>query len=143
MKNQDELDIAATEKLGPPTGVEWVVYFPIMGNTVSMCAEYYGETPEHSAMLELLNYFFCFAFAAEMFIKLARFGPRNYFSGGWNVFDFTVTRASLIDLGLDMYGHDTEFLRALRVARVLRLLRLNRKMRRFEETVDKVASLVI
>lgn len=134
MKNQQEGDVVVSEKLAPPTGVEWFVYILIMGNTISMCAEFYGESPEHSAMLELLNYFFCFAFAAEMFIKLARSGPRGYFSSGWNIFDFAVTWASLIDLGLDVYGHDTEFLRALRVARVLRLLRLNSNMQRFEKT---------
>jgi hypothetical protein len=135
MKNQDmNEETEPTPKLPPPTGVEWVVYILIMGNTVSMCAEYYGETPEHSAMLELLNYFFCFAFSAEMLIKIMRSGPKEYFASGWNVFDFTVTSASLIDLGLDMYGHDTEFLRALRVARVLRLLRLNSNMQRFEKT---------
>ena len=54
-------------------------------------------------------------------------------------FDFLVTNASLLDLVLDIWGHDTDFLRALRVARVLRLLRLNANMARFEHTFVMVA----
>ena len=74
-----------------------------------------------------------------MVLKLCYTG-REYFTSYWNRFDFFVTWCSVVDLVLDFWGHDTDFLRALRVARILRLLRLNRKMRRFENTVAKVAT---
>ena len=125
------------ERLG-----EQLVYGLIMLNTASMCSNYAGESQEWIDFLYVLNVFFTSAFFFEMTVKLCTLG-RTYFDAGWNRFDFFVTWCSVVDLVLEVYGHNTQLLRALRVARVMRLLRLNRKMRRFEETFDKVASLVV
>ena len=122
---------------------ERLVYVLIFFNTLSMCGNYYGESEEWMVMLYNLNAFFTCAFFLEMLIKLCGHGPSHYFASGWNRFDFVVTWCSALDLVLEYYGHNTEVLRALRAGRVLRLLRLNRKMRRFEETFEKVAFLVI
>ena len=118
------------------------VYVLITLNTLSMCATYYGQPEVLEHVLDACNVFFTSAFFVEMVTKLCLQG-RSYFSAGWNRFDFVVTWCSVVDLLLDFWGHDTDFLRALRVARVMRLLRLNRKMRRFEDTAAKVAELVI
>lgn len=85
----------------------------------------------------MTNIIFCLAFAVEVVAKVWTFGFKGYFQSGWNTFDFLVTQASLLDLILDMMGHDTDFLRALRVARVLRLLKLNTNMQRFEKTLTR------
>lgn len=111
-----------------------VVYVLIALNTVAMCANYAGDSPEYREKLASANVFFVGAFSIEMVLKFLFLGC-SYFGSYWNRFDFVVTWCSILDLLLDYYGHDTDFLRALRVARVLRLLRLNRKTERFEKTV--------
>ena len=121
---------------------ERIVYGLIVLNTVTMCASYYGEPEAYHQLEKLLNVVFTAAFLLEMICKLCAFGCSGYFGSGWNRFDFFVTWCSVIDLGMEQLGRDTDFLRALRVARVMRLLRLSRKMRRFEDTATKVASLV-
>ena len=87
------------------------------------------------------NDIFVVTFTAEMALKLCT--NRRYFESYWNRFDFIVTWCSIIDFTLEMYGLDTDFLRALRVARVLRLLKLNPQMTRFEQTAFAVSSLVV
>ena len=119
---------------------EYLIYFLIVGNTVTMCLTHDGESETFARIIELSNYFFTIVFTLEMVIKLFSYGPRSYFNSGWNTFDFVVTWSSLVDLVLDYIGHDTDLLRALRVARVMRLLRLNEDMRRFEATAVKIAS---
>ena len=103
-----------------------------------MCITHDGESEETTRLVEKLNYFFTTAFAIEMFVKVTVQGFKSYFESGWNTFDFIVTWASIVDLVLDVLGHNTDILRALRVARVMRLLRLNEDMRRFEATAAKV-----
>ena len=137
--DEDEAGETTTSKKQDISFWEWVVYGLITANTVTMCLEYNGMSAFETEVLEMFNLVFTFAFAAEMIFKLMSQGVHGYFQGGWNTFDFLVTNASIIDLFLDMWGHDTEFLRALRVARVLRLLRLNSNMQRFEATFAMVA----
>jgi len=117
---------------------ESIIYFLIVANTVTMCLEYNGMSDQLSEFLNTCNLFFVFAFTGEMVFKLRSLGLKSYFNDSWNCFDFLVTNASVLDLLLDMWHHDTDFLRALRVARVLRLLRLNKNMQRFEATFNKV-----
>ena len=127
----------------PTTALEYFIYVLIVGNTVTMCLTHDGQSEELTQLLDYTNYFFSTVFAIEMVVKLCVYGFRTYFASGWNTFDFIVTNASLIDLGLDLIGHDTDFLRALRVARVMRLLRLNRDMLRFEATTIKITEHLI
>ena len=130
---------------GPPKPIsklEWLIYALIVANTVTMCLTHDGQSEATTILLEYSNYLFTSVFALEMVIKLCLLGVRAYFHSGWNTFDFFVTWASLVDLILDMWGHDTDILRALRVARVMRLLRLNDEMRRFELMIQKAADKV-
>ena len=60
--------------------------------------EYEGMSEELHALLDSCNVFFALAFTLEMVIKLMRQGINGYFAEGWNVFDFLVTNASLLDL---------------------------------------------
>ena len=119
-----------------------LVYLMITLNTIVMCSNFHGEPAWYAHLLNYANDFFVAAFTLEMVLKLCTSG-RAYFSSYWNRFDFVVTWCSLLDMALEIYGHDTDFLRALRVARVLRLLRLNPQMKRFEGTLAAVSSLVL
>ena len=119
-----------------------LIYVLIGLNTIFMCANYYGESEEYARVLDVMNTTFTFVFVVEMAFKLCAWGATEYFTSNWNRFDFFVTWCSMIDLGLEQFGRDTDFLRALRVARVMRLLKLNPKLARFERTFAAVASLV-
>ena len=119
-----------------------LVYLMITLNTIVMCSNFHGEPAWYAHLLNYANDFFVAAFTLEMVLKLCTSG-RAYFTSYWNRFDFVVTLCSLLDMALEFYGHDTDFLRALRVARVLRLLRLNPQMKRFEGTLAAVSSLVL
>ena len=122
---------------------EWLIYVLIVGNTVTMCLIHEGQSEEFTYIVEMSNYFFTACFSVEMLVKLVANGCGKYFESGWNTFDFFVTWCSLIDLLMEVYGHETDVLRAMRVARVLRLLRLNNEMRRFELTIVKAADKVV
>ena len=126
----------------PQQCFDTTIYVMIVLNTIVMCSNYYGESELYRHLLDYANDFFVAAFTIEMLLKLCS-GGRAYFTSYWNRFDFIVTWCSLVDVTLEQYGHDTDFLRALRVARVLRLLRLNPQMVRFERTAAAVASLVL
>ena len=69
--------------------VESWVYVLIALNTLSMCANYEGESELYKASLDTCNIFFTCAFFCEMVFKLCTYG-RAYFGLGWNRFDFFI-----------------------------------------------------
>jgi len=64
-------------------------------------------------------------FVVEITLKLVAYGPRRFFSNGWNVFDLLVTAIALIPASGPL-----SVLRALRVLRVLRVIRFLPQVRR-------------
>lgn len=64
-------------------------------------------------------------FVVEIAMKLVAYGPKRFFSSGWNVFDFLVTVIALIPASGPL-----SVLRALRVLRVLRVIRFFPQVRR-------------
>lgn len=76
---------------------------------------------------EILNYIFTAIFIAEAIIKLIGFGPKIYFSEGWNKFDFTIIVGSFISIfisantSLEIRGTIT-IMRSFRILRLLRLI---------------------
>lgn len=77
--------------------------------------------------MEKVNYFFTGAFAIECFSKLVAHGG-NYFSSGWNKFDFFVVSASFLDIV--MANMSANSLKVIRVgpqlARIMRVMRVSR-----------------
>jgi voltage-dependent calcium channel L type alpha-1D len=69
----------------------------IILNIFTMAATFEGQSDNYSGILEKVNYFFTGAFAIECFSKLIAHGG-NYFSSGWNKFDFFVVSASFLDI---------------------------------------------
>lgn len=64
------------------------------------------------------NYFFTFAFLAEMILKLYGLGPNNYVSDSMNVFDGCIVVSSLVELAAGGGG-------MLSVLRYLILIRID------------------
>ena len=87
-------------------------------------AQTYKEFSEkYATILTLLDTFILFVFLVEAVIKILAEGkkPQNYFKNPWNLFDFIIVVACLLEPIFDLGG---EFLPVLRLARILRVLRL-------------------
>jgi len=105
----------------------------ILFNTVLMALDGYGVPPAEKHTLELLNNACTCVFITEAFCKIVALGC-EYFSDGWNVFDFFVVLVSIADwlihyiVILNSSGETNptllRVLRIVRLARILRTLRL-------------------
>jgi voltage-gated sodium channel len=77
----------------------------------------------HSDVLDFLDTFILAVFTIEVVIKIVAEGkkPLNYFRNPWNVFDFLIVTACLLEPVLPI---NSTFLPVLRLARILRVLKL-------------------
>ena len=77
----------------------------------------------HKDVLGLLDAFILGVFTIEVVIKIVAEGkkPLNYFKNPWNVFDFLIVAACLLEPILPI---NSTFLPVLRLARILRVLKL-------------------
>jgi voltage-gated sodium channel len=84
---------------------------------------YKGFAQNHKDVLELLDAFILGVFTIEVVIKIVAEGkkPLNYFRNPWNVFDFLIVAACLLEPILPI---NSSFLPVLRLARILRVLKL-------------------
>jgi voltage-gated sodium channel len=78
---------------------------------------------KHAFLLSIFDGFILIVFIIEAAFKILAEGkkPLNYFKNPWNVFDFLIVVACLLEPIFDLGG---EFLPVLRLARILRVLRL-------------------
>ena len=84
---------------------------------------YKNFASQHSGILGLLDAFILGVFTLEVIIKIIAEGkkPLNYFKNPWNLFDFLIVAACLLEPVLPI---DSAFLPVLRLARILRVLKL-------------------
>ena len=84
---------------------------------------YTNFAEENALLLSFLDQAILIIFTLEASIKILAEGknPSNYFKNPWNVFDFTIVAACLLEPFMDLGG---AFLPVLRLARILRVLRL-------------------
>ena len=69
----------------------------IILNIFTMAAIFEGMSDNYNNVLEKVNYFFTASFTLECTLKIVANGF-NYFSVGWNRFDFFVVSASFLDI---------------------------------------------
>ena len=79
---------------------------------------------ENIAVLHFLDQIILAIFTVEALIKILAEGnrPLNYFKNPWNVFDFAIVAACLLEPVLQLGGAFLPVLRLLRILRVLRLI---------------------
>lgn len=77
--------------------------------------------------LQVLEYVFNVLFTFEALVKIAGYGPGDYFRSASNLLDFTVVAIGWMTIALDNLS-DFAFLRALRSVRMLKLASLNEGM---------------
>lgn len=82
-----------------------------------------------------MNFAFSIIFFTEMILKLFAFG-KAYFLSGWNIFDFFVVMASILDIILGYAGLKNSQSSAIailpQIARIFRVLRVTRLLRMFK-----------
>ena len=93
-----------------------------------MSISWYGSPGSLESSLEYVNYVFTAIFTFEAIIKLIAFGAKDYFSKGWNIFDFTIVLISYITLIIGLttdsgFGpKQATVARAFRIGRIFRLI---------------------
>ena len=82
-----------------------------------------GFASENAEVINILDTFILGIFVIEAALKIIAKGnrPLDYFKNPWNVFDFTIVAACLLEPMIHVGG---DFLPVLRLARILRVLRL-------------------
>ncbi|XP_041083969.1 two pore calcium channel protein 1-like isoform X2 [Polyodon spathula] len=79
-------------------------------------------------------------YGVEMLLKITGLGPLEYFSSGWNLFDFSVTLFAF--LGLIVLAFDMEPFYFIVVLRPLQLLRLFKIKLRYRNVLDTMFELL-
>lgn len=79
-------------------------------------------------------------YGAEVLLKVTGLGPLEYFTSGWNVFDFSVTMLAL--LGLLALAFDMKPFYFIVVLRPLQLLRLFKLKKRYRTVLDTMLELL-
>ena len=88
---------------------EWLIFTAIMLNVLVMATDHCQpseyECVDDPAGWDLFwrtsNYIFSAVFIIEMLIKMGAYGI-NYFRDGWNLFDFFLVSASVVDIMLEL-----------------------------------------
>jgi hypothetical protein len=93
-----------------------------------MSINWYDSPSSLESSLEYVNYVFAGIFTLEAVIKIIAFGPRDYLSKGWNIFDFSIVIISYVTLiiGLSTNSNfgpkQATIARAFRIGRIFRLI---------------------
>ncbi|XP_074649873.1 sodium channel protein 1 brain-like isoform X1 [Tubulanus polymorphus] len=103
---------------------EMFIMLCIVLNTMAMALEFEGMTPQYHKGLEITNYIFSGIFILEAILKILSM-PRIYWKSAWNVFDFVIVLASILDFIMGQIEHVTNAgLGVVRVCRLFRVFRL-------------------
>ena len=106
-----------------PLFKRFIIFTILLAAVVVGIQTYIEFAQKYSSLLSILDGFILLVFIIEAGIKILAEGkkPQNYFKNPWNVFDFLIVIACLLEPIFDLGG---EFLPVLRLARILRVLRL-------------------
>ncbi|KER32041.1 hypothetical protein T265_01820 [Opisthorchis viverrini] len=108
---------------------EYCIFIFILINTISLAMKFEGQPGAYADALDYLNMIFTGVFTVEFVLKLAAFGFKNYFSDGWNVFDFIIVIGSFVDINMSHLAEKSKFISInfFRLFRVMRLVKLLNK----------------
>ena len=102
----------------------------IIVNILIMSTEHQNMSNEFEWFLLISNWVFSLLFLFEAVAKIIGLGTVQYFSYGWNRFDFTLVVLSII--GFIAYSTGTSILFDFKILRVFRIPRIFRLLKHFE-----------
>ena len=102
----------------------------VLINTIVLATDRYGISDNDAMILQSINLFFTYFFAAEMFLKVVVLGPIQFLRDFMNLFDAAVVVLSLVEIFI-LSGGTSAFtaFRAIRIFRIFRVLRVVRIFR--------------
>lgn len=102
---------------------QFIIFTIVAAGLVVGIQTYHDFALKHRAVLQFLDNLILCIFVIEALLKILAEGskPQKYFVNPWNLFDFSIVLACLLEPFLNLGG---EFLPVLRLARILRVLRL-------------------
>ena len=102
----------------------------VLINTIVLAIDRYGISAHDAVILQSINLFFTYFFAAEMFLKVIVLGPIPFLRDFMNLFDSAVVVLSLVEIFI-LSGGTSAFtaFRAIRIFRIFRVLRVVRIFR--------------
>ena len=103
---------------------EYFIMLAICVNTVCLCVDHYGISPELNEILSNANYTFVAIFTIEAMLKITAYGFSYYWYVTWNKFDFVIVIMSLLALNETLFQSLNFNVTALRIIRVTRLLKM-------------------
>ena len=106
-----------------PAFQRFIVVVILFGSVLVGIQTYKDFALRHASLLNALDVIILGLFTIELIIKLLAEGSRpiNYFRNPWNLFDFLIVAACLLEPLLPI---NAAFLPVIRLARILRILRL-------------------
>ena len=115
---------------------ERIILVAIILNAAVIFALYFPDLRDSTVLL-VLDHLFLLFFVAELIVKLAVLGPREYFRTTWNRFDFVIVLGSLPVLlePLIAAPEGAGLLILLRLFRVVRLIRFLRFIPNIEQVI--------
>jgi Ion transport protein len=117
------------------------IYLIVVINAVIMALDRYPEPEFQAKVFDLLNQVFSWIFVAEMMIKLAGLGVREYIRDNYNIFDAFIVFLSVVDnllyysIGNNVGGGGFIILRSIRL---LRIVKLARSWTSFRHLIEKI-----
>ena len=123
MENNTKLSTTCSSICRSPLFQRTIIVTILLAGIVVGAQTYREFALKHVKILTLLDGIILTIFVLEALIKILAEGnrPLNYFKNPWNVFDFAIVAACLLEPVLQVGG---AFLPVLRLARILRVLRL-------------------
>lgn len=100
-----------------------------------MIASTNDQSSAKTTILANLNFAFSIIFIIEAFLKLCAY-RKAYFLSGWNIFDFFVVMASILDIIMSYSGSKSQSSSAIsilpQIARIFRVMRVTKLLRMFK-----------
>ena len=123
MEKKNSLAISCSQICQSSLFQNTIIVTILLAGIVVGAQTYKDFSLQNVGILTLLDRIILTVFAVEALIKILAEGnrPLNYFKNPWNVFDFTIVAACLLEPFLSLGG---TFLPVLRLARILRVLKL-------------------
>ena len=107
-------------------------------NVLLLTLSWYGSSQKQTKIIDNINKSLLGVYIVEFVIKIIAFGF-GYFREGWNLLDFSVVLAAVVELLLEEFSNHNgsatlAIIRCFRIVRVMKLIRNFKEMRRFMMT---------
>jgi len=114
----------------------------ILINAITIFINGFKINPELSKSLLFIDNTITILFVVELIVKITSWGPKKYFSQGWNRFDFILIVISIPALVSNIFNLDLKDMEFILVLRVLRVFKTFRFIK-FIPGIDKLVTGVI